>query len=75
MGSIIWNFADLTMSFLHKEKACLLQGIVLGRLHLMKGSQLSKCMCVEDNGPSPILFISHGDAELNVVSSYIPLDL
>lgn len=44
LDPIVWNFVDLTLSFVYDEIPCVLRGIVPGGLHVTKGSPLAKCI-------------------------------
>ncbi|KAA3469278.1 Retrotransposable element Tf2 [Gossypium australe] len=53
LSPIVWNFSNLTMQFNHMGQNCILQGIVLGSLHIVPNSQLSKCMSLTPTGLPP----------------------
>lgn len=58
LGSIVWNFSDLTMQFIHLAQSCTLRGIVPGSMHIVPSRKLSKCLSLVGNGPCPMLLAS-----------------
>lgn len=75
LGPIVWNFASLTMQFEHLQQTCTLQGIVPGALHMYSGAQLSKCIALSGQGPSPMLLTSTVQANLTLPNETLPHDL
>lgn len=75
LGSIIWNFFSLTMQFEYLGHHHTLQGIILGGIHLLSNSQLSKCLSIDGQGPYPLLLTTSEHIGLTLSNSKLQPDM
>lgn len=74
LGSIVWNFASLTMQFNYLGSSCALQGIVPRALHMSPCTQNLNAL-LQCQGPSPMLLTNTLQTSLNLSADALHQEL